>query len=335
MSGSSDWPGDETAETQGTGLPPAERQILVALAVVGHASLSADELAELGLTADVVPLLEDLERRGLIHLDDTRRYTVLRSVGDQLRRTDEAMATGDRLMSYFSTLARGGSLTPARVELDAPAILGLAEWAAQAGRFAGLLALVQTLQASFAVAQHTGQWLTLLDHARTSAHAMGDKQSEIWALEQMATATAAAGDPQTAQRFLREADELRRGPQAAPPPPPPRREETVVAPVVVPPPPPPPRDDRSGGGVPAWVIWTIGIIAAALAGVGLGFVLDNGNSTTNTTTAHLSVTLTKPGTTETTQETVTLPAQTVTSTETTTVTTTTTTTVTTTAAAIP
>ena len=39
MSGSSDWPGDETAETQGTGLPPAERQILVALAVVGNVLL--------------------------------------------------------------------------------------------------------------------------------------------------------------------------------------------------------------------------------------------------------------------------------------------------------
>jgi len=334
MGGSSDWPGDETAETQPVGLPPAERQILVALAVVGHASLSADELADLGLTADVVPLLEDLERRGLVHLDDRRRYAVLRSVGDQLRRTDEAMATGDRLMSYFATLARGGSLTPARVELDAPAILGLAEWAAQAGRFAGLLALVQTLQASFAVAQHTGQWLTLLDHARTSAQAMGDKQSEIWALEQMATATAAAGDPQTAQRFLREADELRHGPRAAAPPPPlpPRREDTAVAPIVAPPPPPPPAD-RSGGGVPAWVIWTIGIIAAALGGVGLGFVLDNGSSSTNTTTAHLSVTLTKPGTTQTTQETVTLPA----TTETTTVTTTTieTTTVTTTVTTSP
>src|SRR5262249_59521007 len=127
-------------------------------------------------------------------------------------------------------------------------------------------------QASFAVAQHTGQWLTLLDHARTSAQAMGDKQSEIWALEQMATATAAAGDPQTAQRFLREADELRHGPRAAapPPPPPPRRAHTAGAPIVAPPPPPP---DRSGGGGPAWVVWTIGIIAASLRRLRLGVVL--------------------------------------------------------------
>jgi len=303
MGGPTDWPGDDTAETQGLGLPGAERQILVALAVVGHASLSADELADLGLTADVVPLLEDLERRGLVQLDEKRRYSVLRSLGEQMRRADEATATGDRLMSYFSSLARNGSLTPSRLGDDAPAILGLAEWAAQVGRFAALLELVKTLQASFGVAQRTGQWLTLLEHARTSARALGDRQSEIWALQQMATATAAAGDAETAQRFLREADELRYGPRVA------ETREVTSRTVVAPPPPPP--ESRSGG-VPAWVLWTLGIIAALAIGAALGYVINNGSSSSNTTTAHVSVTLTRPGTTQTTQETVTLPATTVT-----------------------
>ena len=302
MGGPTDWPGDETAETRALGLPASERQILVALSVVGRASLSADELADLGLTADVVPVLEDLERRGLVQLDERRRYSVLRTVGEQLRRADEATVAGDRLLSYFSTLARKGSLTPGRLGDDAPAILGLAEWAAQTGRFAGLLELVKTLQACFGVAQHTGRWLTLLEHARTSARALGDRQSEIWALQQMATATAAAGDAETAQRFLREADELRYGPRA------PVVAETTAVRSAPPPPPPPPV--RSGG-VPAWVLWTLGIIAALAIGGALGYVLNNGSSTSNTTTAQVSVTLTRQGTTETTQETVTLPATTV------------------------
>jgi hypothetical protein len=303
MGGPTDWPGDETAETQALGLPIAERQVLVALAVVGRASLSADELADLRLTTDVVPLLEDLERRGLVQLDERRRYSVLRSVGEQLRRADEATATGDRLLSYFSALARTGSLTPSRLDGDAPAILGLAEWAAETGRFTGLLELVQTLQSCFGIAHRSGQWLTLLDHARKSARALGDRQSEIWALQQMATAAAATGDAVAAQRFLREADELSYGPRVAE-----TREVTSRTVVTAPPPPP---ESRSGG-VPAWVLWTLGIIAALAIGAALGYVLNNGGSSSNSTTAQVSVTLTRRGTTQTTQETVTLPATTVT-----------------------
>ena len=317
MSGSGDWPGDETAETQALGLPPAERQILAALAVVGHASLSADELAELGIADDVIPLLEDLERRGLVRLDDRRRYSVLGGIGAQLRRTDNALAGGDRLLGYFTTLARGGTVSGE----DVAAILGLTEWAAEAGRFARLLELVRTLQSSFEVGRRADQWVTLVQRARTAARSTGDRQSEIWALEQLAAAAAGAGDAPAAERYLREADELRYGPRVA------TREvtETVVAP------PPPPASSR--GGVPPWVLWGLGIVLALVAGVGLGFVLDSGGgSSSSDTTAPVSVTLTRPGTTQTTSETVTLPATTVVTTsvatETTTVTTTTVTTAT-------
>jgi hypothetical protein len=316
VSGSGDWPGDETAETKALGLPPAERQILAALAVVGHASLSADELADVGLADDVIPLLEDLERRGLVRLDDRRRYSVLGGIGAQLRHTDSALASGDRLLGHFTTLARGGALTSARLEEEAAAILGITEWAAEVGRFAGLLELVKTLQVCFDIGHRAQEWLILVQRARGAARALGDRQSEIWALEQLAAAAASAGDAQAAQRYLREADELRYGSR-------PVATREVTETVVAPPPP------SSGGGVPAWVLWGLGIVLALVAGVGLGFALDGGGSSGSDTTASVPVTLTRPGTTLTTQETVTLPATTVVTTSVSTETTTVTTTVTT------
>jgi len=307
MSGPGGWPGDETAETQALSLPAAERQILAALAVVGGASLSADELAELAGAADVIPLVEDLERRGLVQRDERKRYSALRRVGEQVRRTDEALATGDRLLRNFTTLARRGALTPQRLGDDAQAILGLSEWASETRRWAGLLELVQSLQASFGIAEHAQEWRTLLERALVAARALGDRLAEIWVLQQLSTASAAMGDMQTAQRYLREADELQRASQTV------RREVTTEQPVPVVP-------ADGGGGVPGAVFWIAGIVLALAAGVGLGYVLDSGGGNAAATTAQVSVTLTRPGTTLTTQETVTLPATTFTTTSLTTTT---------------
>ena len=309
-----DWPGDETAETQALNLPAAERQILAALSVVGNGSLSADELADLSDGEDVIPLLEDLEQRGLVRRDERRRYAVPRAVGEQMRQTDPAFAAGDRLLRRFTTLARDGALTPARVAEDAEAIVALSEWAQQTGRLAQLLELVRALQGTFGNAQRAGQWTALLERGRAAARMLGDRASEIWVLQQLASAAAGAGDAVTAQRYLREADELQYGPpqtvtrQVT--------EETAVAPL---PPPPPP------SGPSKTLLWILGVIAAAAAGVGLGFVLDSGGSAQTTT---VPTTITSPGTTVTTAETTTLPATTVLSTTTETTTTVATTTVT-------
>jgi hypothetical protein len=323
MSGPGDWPGDETAETQRLALPGAERQILAALAVVGGASLSADELTELAGVDDVIPLVEDLERRGLVRREERKRYSVHRRVGEQIRRSDEGLAAGDRLLRNFTTLARRGALTPQRAADDAQAFVGLSEWAAETRRWAGLLELVQALEASFGIAQHAQDWRTLLEHALVAARSLGDRPAEIWVLQQLATASAATGDIPTAQRYLREADELQRGPQQTM-----RREVTTEQPAAA--------AAGGGGGVPTAVFWIAGIILALAAGVGLGFVLDNGGSNAGGTTAPVSVTLTRGGTTVTTQETVTLPATTLTTASLTTTTeTVTTTTVATTTLGVP
>jgi hypothetical protein len=308
------WPGDETAETEVLALSPPERQILAALAVVGRASLSAAELAELTETDRVEPLIDDLERRGLIKRDEQKRYSALGRAGEQIRKTDEALATGDRLLGYMTTLAKGGKLTPERLLEDAEAILGLSEWAGETGQWASLLELVKTLEACFSIAHRVDEWLTLLERGRSAARALGDRRSEIWALQQMAAASASVGDTSAAERYLREADELQRGPAPTA-----RRvastEQTVAA----------------GTSAASRTPWIIGLLIAGVVGIGAGYALGSGGSdNVGETTARVPVTVTLPGQTITTSDTVTLPATTVisTTTEQTTTTVTATTTVT-------
>ena len=180
-----------------------------------------------------------------------------------------------------------------------------------------LLEFVKTLQACFGIAHRVQEWLTLLERGRSAAQALGDQRSEVWVLQQMATASTSVGDESAAQRYLREADALqrRRRPSA-------RRgtrtDEAVSAgrQAVV----------AGGGGMPRLALWIVGLVVTAGGGIGAGYAIGNDTGNAGVTTARVPVTVTVRGRTVTTSDRVTLPATTVVSktTETTTVTTTTT-----------
>jgi hypothetical protein len=266
--------GDESALTRIAGLPLVERQVLAALAVVGRASLSGEELAELVEVEDVAPLVVDLERRKLIERDEKRRYSALGRIGEEIRKTDDALETGERLLQYMTTLARDGQLTPERLLEDAEAVLGLTEWAADLQQWEQLLELVKTLQACFEIASRVEEWRTLLERGRSAARALGDRLSELWVLQQLAAASASAGDSSAARQYRREADELQRELQ---------REEGRVARIA---------------------LRALALVVVAAAGGATGYAIGNGSGGVSPTT---TVTVTVGGRTVTTTTTVTVP----------------------------
>ena len=194
MSGRDEWPPETTAVTRLDRLPGDERTVLAALAIVGRASLSAEELAALVEVADVRPLVSDLERRGLLRRDEKRRLTIAGQLGAGIRKLNDTLETADRLMGYMETLAHGGKLTAARLEDDAEAILGIAAWGAEVQRWARVLEFVKTVQASFALAERVHEQRVLLELGRTAAHRLGDRNSEIWCLRQLVQVADHVGD---------------------------------------------------------------------------------------------------------------------------------------------
>lgn len=276
MTDTGDWP---AAPPQIATLPVAERQILAALAVVGRASLSSEELAELVAVEDVAPLVADLEQRGLIRCEEKQRFSLLGRIGEEIRETDAALSTGERLLQYVTTLAEGGQLTPERLLDDAEAILGLTEWAADLQQWERLLELVKTLQACFGIASRVEEWLTLLNRGRSAARALGDRQSEAWLLRQLATALASTGNLSAAQQCLRETDEPQHKLQLS---------------------------------LRRVALWTLGLVAFAAAGGATGYAIGNSNGSTGaTTTTRVRVTVKVAGQTVTRFTTLTLPATTV------------------------
>lgn len=255
-------------------LPAAERQVLAALAVVGRASLSGEELAELAEVEDVTPQIADLQQRGLIECDEQRRYRALGDIGEKIRKTDDALATGERLLEYMTTLAKGGQLTPERLLDDAEAVLGLTEWAADWQQWERLLELVKTLQACFGIASRVEEWRTLLERGRSAALALGDRISEVWVLQQLATASVSAGAPSAARRYQREADELQRELQLDR-----GQVESGEGGAGE-----PPGTTGDGGPAARIALWALALVVAAAAGGTAGYAIGNGNGSVSPTT---------------------------------------------------
>jgi hypothetical protein len=251
-----------------------ERRVLATLAVVGQATLSAEELADVTGVHDVAVVLDDLRRRGLVRTDERGRNALLGTVGGEIRESAEALSSAERLRKYFETLARRGRLTPARAAEDAGAILGLSGWLAEHRRWEDVLELVQTTEAGLSIEETVAEWIALLRQGREAARLIGDAGAEAALADRLA--------------------------DAAPEPPPAYRA------------PPPPRSSGTSGW--QVVALTLSLLAATAIGVVVGYLVSSSGGSGTSTTAVVPVTLSLPGQTVVTIQTATLPAETVTET---------------------
>jgi DNA-binding MarR family transcriptional regulator len=167
-------------------LTPTERQVLAVLAVVGEASLTADELAVLAEVDDVGPALDELDRRGLVRREDDRD-ALAAGLGAKLRRAWDLTDTADRVLRQFISIAQDGKLTLA----DLPAILGISRWAAEAERWSELLRLITVTETVLDVKQRVETWIQIVEQARVAARKLGDQEAEAWAEDQLAASSRA------------------------------------------------------------------------------------------------------------------------------------------------
>ena len=140
------------------GLTALEEEILVALALVGSAELSRDELAALAGAEHVGAAVDELVRRGLVGVERDG------SVGGRslprriLAASDRAHTVLERAVGFAET----GRLSP-------ETLLGLSAWALRAGRYPEALAILRGAETGLAVARQAEEWSELLSRAEAVA----------------------------------------------------------------------------------------------------------------------------------------------------------------------
>jgi hypothetical protein len=140
-------------------------------------------VATLAEVDDVRPVLDELQRRGLVRRKDDRE-ALAAGFGAKLRRAWDLTDTTDRVLRQFISIAQDGKLTLD----DLPAILGISQWAAEAGRWSELLRLIRLTETVLDVKQRVEIWIQIVEQARVAARRLGDQEAEAWAEDQLAAA---------------------------------------------------------------------------------------------------------------------------------------------------
>jgi hypothetical protein len=230
-----------------------EREVLAALAVLGEAAVSPKQLAALTAVADPRPVLEELERRGFLRREEDERYAAPVTLRDRLQDAWNLIDTGDRVLRQLISIAEDGRLTLS----DLDAVLGVSEWACQAGRFAELLRLVRAVRTGVDVYRRVEAWIAIVRRALQAARALRDSDAEAWVEHELAASARALGDERAARAHEEREHALRRSAT--------RR----IGP-------------RS---MPRWLVRLIAVAVAAGAGFGLAYaVIDNSSSSVGPTT---------------------------------------------------
>jgi hypothetical protein len=201
-------PHDRLAELLLASLSEREERVLAALAAFGGASLSARRLAELAEVDPIEPVLDSLERRGLLRRDERPdRVAGLAQVNERLQQLSDLSSWAEKAMKLFTGLATG-DLSANEALDDLGAVFQLLGWADDNQRWQEALELVKVAETGLALARRFDAWGHALERGLHAAEELGDRRSQAWALDRLGSRAALLGDRTTAKDYLERAATL-------------------------------------------------------------------------------------------------------------------------------
>jgi hypothetical protein len=189
-------------------LGEAEKRVLGVLAAVGDVPFHADHLSALAELPDVAPILETLQRRGLVQAHSPR-YSLAGMLGQALRQTWDVIPWAERALAYFAAWAERQRQAPGRLLEEADVILRVLGWAVGADRWVGVVRLGRAAADALALGGRWSAWAQVLQWVHQAAEALGDRTGKAWALHQLGTRALCLGDAAVARTALIQALRLR------------------------------------------------------------------------------------------------------------------------------
>ncbi|HKD95893.1 MAG TPA: hypothetical protein VKB43_14400 [Gaiellaceae bacterium] len=201
-------PHERLAELLVASLSESEKRVLAALATFDGASLSAGRLAELAEVDPIDPVLESLERRGLLRRDEKPdRVAGLAQVNEKLQQISDLTGYAEKAVRLFTGLATG-SLSPEEALDDLGAVFSLLNWANANQRWQEALELVKIAETGLALARRFDAWGHALQHGLHAADQLGDTRAQAWALDRLGNRAALLGNRAAARDYLERAASL-------------------------------------------------------------------------------------------------------------------------------
>ncbi len=189
-------------------LSEAEKQVLAVLVILGRVPLHTENLAAVTQLPDPVPILEVLQRRGLVQTDDTH-YSLSGALEQELRQEQDLATWSERALSHYVLWAEEHGSEPECILEETDAILRMLEWATRAGRWHEVLRLVHAVDYALVKGMRWDDWGLVLGWGHEAALILRNQSEEAWALNQRGIWARAVGRDAEAHDYLTQALHLR------------------------------------------------------------------------------------------------------------------------------
>lgn len=183
-----------------------EKKVLAALAVFKGTPVAAEHVAAVAGVASVQPLLEDLERRGLVQSHE-QQYTLASDVkAQQLGNLKPWFA---RAVIHLVDWTKERRNQHKVIAGSAAAILLIVKQAVAAQAWNEVRRLGHAAEEALTVSGKWDMWANVLNSIDTAARAQGDIAEQAWVLHQLGTRALLLGDRAAAKADLTNALEIR------------------------------------------------------------------------------------------------------------------------------